>query len=231
MKTVFIKLKDGNTTSSKAITINDSVTLNDSFIGMFNYLDKDTVGLLVHFKQQQINLLNLTKVSPYVLLFFDDNLIYKGATHSIKNGIGNFIIQTQYKLILFIKVPHNLILDNIISLSVKLKKFKYLNYVPAPVYLEPNMYDLVDDKEFCRPDGRTPLLITIQYGIFPAAGFKGKKDYSQLEGLENQTVGFICRGYLSKRECKDIIELPLDPDTLRQIRNKELLPGWKVKGI
>ena len=231
MKTVFIELKDGNTTSSKAITINDSITLNESFVDMANYLDKDTVGLLVHFKHQQNNLLNLTKVSPYILLFFDENLNYKGATHSIKNGIGNFIIQTQYKLILFIKVPHYLKLDDIISLSVKMKKFKYLNYVPAPVYLEPNMYDLVDDKEFCNPDGRTPLLITIQYGIFPSGCYNGNKDYSQLKGLENQTVGFISRGYLSNREGKDIIELLLDPDTLRQIRNKELLPGWKVKGI
>ena len=230
MKTIFIKLKDGNRTSSKAITINDRITLNESFVDMVNYLDKDTVGLLVHFKHQQISLLNLTKVSPYILLFFDENLIYKGATHSIKNGSGNYIIQTQYKLILFIKAPHDLKLEDIISLSIKMKKYKYLNYVPAPVYLEPNMFDLVDDKEFCNPDGRTPLLITVQYGIFPTGGVRGK-DYSQLKGLENQNVGFIGRVLYSDREHKHIIELLLDPDTLRQIRNKELLPGWNVKGI
>ena len=231
MKTVFIKLKDGNTTSSKAITINDSITLNESFVDVVNYLDKDTVGLLVYFKHQQNNLLNLTKVSPYILLFFDENLIYKGATHSIKNGIGSFIIQTQYKLILFLKVPQELKLDNIISLSVKMKKFKYLNYVPTPVYLEANMYDLVDDKEFCTPDGRTPLLIANQYGIFPNGCYNGNKDYSQLKGLENQNVGFIRRGYLSNREGKDVIELLLDLDTLRRIRNKTLLTNWEVKGI
>tara|TARA_R110000787_G_scaffold24203_1_gene68856 strand:+ start:177 stop:818 length:642 start_codon:yes stop_codon:yes gene_type:complete len=113
-------------------------------------------------------------------------------------------------------------------------RYKYLNYVPAPVHLEPNMYDLVDDDEFCIPDGRTPLLIVVQYGIFPNGCYKGKKDYSQLMGLENQNVGFIGRGYLSKRERKEIIEYLLDPDTLKQIRNKDItinLSLWSKKSI
>jgi len=114
MKTAFIKLKDGNTTSSKAITINDSITLNESFADMANYLDKDTVGLLVHFKHQQNNLLNLTKVSPYILLFFDEELFFKGTSYSINSGSGTYTIQTQYKNILIIKMPFEFDLNEVI---------------------------------------------------------------------------------------------------------------------
>lgn len=104
------------------------------------------------------------------------------------------------------------------------KKYKYLNYVPAPVNLKSNIYDLVNDEAFCRPDGRIPLLIVTQFGIFPSKGtYKGKKDYSQLRGLKNQTVGLIRRGYLSNREYDGIIELLLDSKSLKKIRNKVLI--------
>jgi len=119
MKTVFINLKEGNKSSSKTITINDIITLDESFVDMANYLNKDTAGTLVHFKHQQIIQLNLTRVSPYILLFFDDNLNYEGATHSIFSGAGSFTIQTAYKYILFLKIPYDLKLNNIISLSIK----------------------------------------------------------------------------------------------------------------
>jgi hypothetical protein len=111
MKTVFLKLKEGEKTSSKALLINDIITLDEAFIDMGNYLKKDTVGALIHFNSQQIIQLNLTKVSPYILLFFDDSLIFKGATHSIVSGTGSFSIQTEYKHI------HDLKLNTIIGLD------------------------------------------------------------------------------------------------------------------
>lgn len=94
------------------------------------------------------------------------------------------------------------------------KKYKYLNYIPPPVGLERHRYDLVDDEAFCTPDGRMPLLMATQFGIFPNGIYKGKKNYGQLEGLENQTVGFIGRAYLSDRECKTIMAFDLTPNTL-----------------
>ena len=84
------------------------------------------------------------------------------------------------------------------------KKYKYLNYVPRPINLKSNNYDLVDDDEFCCVDDRIPLLIVTQFGIFPSVAYKGKRDYSQLKGLEYQTVGFIRRVYLSSREYEGI---------------------------
>jgi hypothetical protein len=118
MKTVFLKLKEGEKTSSKALLVNDIISLDESFIDMGNYLNKDTVGALIHFNSQQIIQLNLTKVSPYILLFFDDSLIFKGATHSIVSGTGSFSIQTEYKHILFVKIPHDLKLNTIIGLNI-----------------------------------------------------------------------------------------------------------------
>lgn len=228
MKTVFLNLKEGNKTSVKTLTINSIVILDEPFVDMENYLDKDTTCVFIHFKHQQNSYLNLTKVSPYVLLFFDENLMYTGATHSIRYGSGSFGIQTQYKFILFIRMPHHLNLNDILSLQIKTKKYKYLNYVPAPVNLEPIMYDLVNDEDFCTPDGRIPILMVIQYGIFPNGNYEGKKDYSQLEGLENQNVGFIRRAYLSNREYDGIIECLLDKKTLKQFRNKLIPLDWNL---
>jgi hypothetical protein len=123
--------------------------------------------------------------------------------------------------------------DNILKVS---KKYKYLNYVPAPVNLDYNFYDLVDDDEFMKLDGRIPLLIVTQYGIFPSDGIysdKNHRGYRQLIGLENQTVGFIGRGYLSNREREGIFELYLDTDTVNKIRSKEIfidLHLWNNNG-
>lgn len=100
-----------------------------------------------------------------------------------------------------------------------MKKYKYLNYIGAPEILDPTMYDLVDDEEFCKSDGRIPVLQATQYGIFPGDNY-GKKNYRQLTGLENQWVGFIGRGYLSNCKYGPIVELFLDKYTLHQYRRE-----------
>lgn len=97
------------------------------------------------------------------------------------------------------------------------KKYKYLDYIPAPVNLDPALYDLVDDKEFCKPDDRIPLLLATQFGIFPGGNYPGKKDYSHLVGLENQVVGFIGRAYPTEREREGILAIFLDQKFLLQI--------------
>ena len=85
---------------------------------MAKSLNGDELGVLIQFEHKQsTTILNVTDVSPYALLFFDDELSFKGATYSIKSGTGSFIIQTQYKNILFLRVPHNLKLSTIINLK------------------------------------------------------------------------------------------------------------------
>ena len=110
MKKVFIN-------SSQEVLINSIIKLDSSFVDMANHLNKDELGALIQFKHNQpITILNLTDVTPYVLLFFDDELCFKGASFSNKSGTGSYTIQTQYKNILFVRMPHNLKLNQIISL-------------------------------------------------------------------------------------------------------------------
>ena len=109
---------DGKIDSLKEVPINSIINLDSSFVEMANYLGEDESGVLIQFKHQQtITILSLTKVTPYVLLFFDDELNFKGVSYSIRNGTGSFIIQTQYKNILFVRIPHNLKLNKIINLN------------------------------------------------------------------------------------------------------------------
>ena|SRR5690554_385496 len=227
MKTLVFNLKEGNAISSTTLSIQNVHRLDSFFVDVANYIDNEGGNILIEFNHPRNSLLNVTEVSPYILLFFDKNRELKEVSLSIKSGTGHYTIITQYKYVLFVRMPHDLELNQIESFHFKknkedvlCKKYKYLNYIPSPVRLDPNTYDLADDEEFCRPDGRMPLLIATQDGIFPADTFKGKKDYSKLVGLENQTVGFIGRGYLSNRECETIKVFELTPNTLNAIRSK-----------
>ncbi|WP_297708043.1 hypothetical protein [uncultured Eudoraea sp.] len=118
MKTVFINLKEGEINYSQEVPINCIIELDSSFVDIANYVNEDELGVLIQFEHHQtITILNLTGVTPYVLLFFDDELYFKGASYSIKSGTGSFIIQTQYKNILLVRMPHNLKLSKIINLN------------------------------------------------------------------------------------------------------------------
>ena len=118
MKKVFINSKEGNIISSKKIFINSIIKLDSAFVEMANHLNKSELGALIQFEHNQpISILNLTNVTPYVLLFFDEELYFKGASYSIKSGTGNFNIQTPYKNILFVRIPHTLNLNKINNLS------------------------------------------------------------------------------------------------------------------
>ena len=105
-------------------------------------------------------------------------------------------------------------------------KYKYLQYAPCPINLDPNSYDLVGDKEFCDVDSRIPLLIATQFGIFPSGGTYNRldaKDYSILEGLGNQKIiAFVGRGYLTNRERKGIYHLKIEEDTIKMIKSKQI---------
>jgi hypothetical protein len=106
--------------------------------------------------------------------------------------------------------------------------FKYLHYIPKPIYLAQSAYELVDDEEFCTRDERIPLLMLTQFGIFPTAGAYGKRDYGQLHHLEGQWVGFIGRGYLSNRERKGIRMLLLTSETIQKVYNNEIVLDLKL---
>ena len=87
------------------------------------------------------------------------------------------------------------------------------------------MYDLVDDKTFATPDGRIPLIMIIQCGVFPRPGaYKEHSmwDYTDLGLFENQVVAFLGRGYMTYNEKDEIQEFYLDFKTRQLILNKAL---------
>ena len=117
MKTIIINSKESNIISSQKIFVNSIIKLDSSFVDMANHLNEEELGVLIQPEHNQtLAILNLTGVTSYVLLFFDDELHFKGSTESNKCGTGSFTIQTQYKNILFVRIPHNLELNKIINL-------------------------------------------------------------------------------------------------------------------
>jgi hypothetical protein len=117
MKTVFINLEEEGINYSKEVPINSIIKIDSSFVDMGNHLHEDDLGLLIHLEHYQtITILNLTDVTSYVLLFFDGDLIFKGASYSLKSG-GSFTLQTQYKNILLVKLPLDFELNTIIKLE------------------------------------------------------------------------------------------------------------------
>ncbi len=118
MKTVFINSKEDENRSSQEVRINSIIKLDASFVDMGNYLNENELGVLIQLQHhQEITLLNLTEVCPYVLLFFGPDLNFKGTSYSLKSGTGSFTLQTQYKNILFLRMPHNLKLNQVINLN------------------------------------------------------------------------------------------------------------------
>ena len=117
MKTVFINLKEGEIIYFQKVPVNCFININSSFVDMSNHLNQDELGALVQFEHNQlITKLNLTDITPYTLIFFDDELCFKGASCSVKSGTGSFTIQTQYKNILIIRMPYEFDLNELIRI-------------------------------------------------------------------------------------------------------------------
>jgi hypothetical protein len=99
-------------------SINYSFSLCSSFINMQKYLVDEEDAVLIINESKSINtVISLTGISPYMILFFDDELKFKGASYSIQKGNGDFRITTTYKHFLFVRMPHDLKLDIIKHLA------------------------------------------------------------------------------------------------------------------
>lgn len=91
---------------------------NDTFIKVHE-LKEGVSPLFLEINHQQVNtLLELSKVSPFVLLYFDDNLQFTGASYSL-NGFENpFGISTQAKKILLLHYPISFQLEEVSHLTL-----------------------------------------------------------------------------------------------------------------
>ncbi len=126
MKTLILNFKVGDSITSTPFPICDFITLHSSFVDVANYLDKESASTFIQFPHSRNSLLNVTEVSPYVLLFFDENREYKGASLSIKSGTGDRTIITQYKYVLFVRMPHGLKLNVLHSFQIEKDKGEVL---------------------------------------------------------------------------------------------------------
>ena len=97
----------------------NEVYVDSTFIEVRLFSKGKEEAMLFRLSHTSINtFLNLTDVSPYAILFFDEKLKFKGASQSIKSCEGSFSIQTQYKTILFVRHPNRLKLNDLTKLCL-----------------------------------------------------------------------------------------------------------------
>lgn len=106
-----------------------------------------------------------------------------------------------------------------------MSRYKFLKYCQQPNSIPPSIFDLVDARTFIKPDGRIPLVMLTEYGLYPAPSCflrQEKLSYSNLSLLMHQVVGFIGRQYYSSCELIGIIEFFLDDASCNQILKRRL---------
>lgn len=113
-KPLQITLNDQNQITFEALV----KTTSDTFIKVHE-IQEELRPLLLEINHQQVNtLLELSKVSPFVLLYFDDSLNFTGASFSL-NGFENpFGISTQSKKVLLLHFPISFQLEDVLCLNI-----------------------------------------------------------------------------------------------------------------
>ena len=102
--TLQITLKDKSVITFDAIV---KIT-HETTIKVSELLERGNPSLLISIEHQQLNTdLELSKVSPFVLLYFDEDDFFIGAAYSLSNAQSPFSIQTQFKKILLLSFPIN----------------------------------------------------------------------------------------------------------------------------
>ena len=115
-KSIQITLKDRTQIQFEA-----KVETTSNNVVKVHELQGGTSPLFLEINHQQVNtLMELTEVSPFVLLYFDEKLNFSGASYSINNGNGSFGINTQARRILFLNHPINFKLDEVLHINVNL---------------------------------------------------------------------------------------------------------------
>jgi len=114
---VFIKLTLNDETTVTIIA--DSLIETElAFLDMKSIINfKQKVLLLKIWHSKTNTIINLTHIVPYVLLFFNEKFEFCGASYSLNKGGASYMLQTEYKTILFVKHPNKLIFNTINNLS------------------------------------------------------------------------------------------------------------------
>ena len=101
------------------ITLDANVkTTYETTIKVNELLKQKESPYLLLIQHQKLNtLLELSKVAPYVLLYFDEENFFAGATYSLNNSGSPFSIQTQYKNILLVRLTPNSEFNDLLNSS------------------------------------------------------------------------------------------------------------------
>jgi hypothetical protein len=91
---------------------------SDTFLKVHELQEGET-PLFLEIEHQQLNtLIELSEVTPYVLLYFDDKEKFNGASFSLNASKSPFSISTQCKRILFLKYPISFQLEDVLYLTL-----------------------------------------------------------------------------------------------------------------
>ena len=113
-----ITLIGWGTNQQQKLSLDHSFTLDTPFIDMKKYLrDNEEEILIVNENTSKNTLIDLTHITPYIILFFDDLLRYTGSTYSLQNGNAPFRITTPFKYYLFVRHPHEINLEEVRFIS------------------------------------------------------------------------------------------------------------------
>jgi hypothetical protein len=112
--------------NSLQITLKDQATIQleatvkkttDTFLKVYELQD-GVSPLFLEIEHQQIStLLELSKVSPFVLLYFSDGQQFIGAAFSLNSSQSSFSISTQAKKILLLQFPTDFPLEDVAKLT------------------------------------------------------------------------------------------------------------------
>ena len=102
-------------------------------------------------------------------------------------------------------------------------KYKYLDFLPRPNFLDTRTYDLVDEKTFLEEDDRIPLVLITRFGVFLKLGIYGDKPTQNLTNLEvfkHKTIGLVGMVYMSGAEYNGIIPCYVDEKLIEHLKAK-----------
>ena len=106
------------TSQKQKLSLDHSFTVQTSFIDMQKYLkDQEEEILIINESNSQNTIIDLTGITPYIILFFDDLMRFTGASYSLQKGNATFRISTPFTYYLFVRHPHEINLEEVRFLS------------------------------------------------------------------------------------------------------------------
>lgn len=180
-KTFQITLKD----NTKIILDAVEKTTNEASIRVHEFFEQDSPCLMLIIKHDELNtLLDLTKTSPYTLLYFHDRNIYEAAAYSNNEIESPFFINTQFKRVLF--VP-----SSVKIVTSLMDKYRTMQTIEKNTQNQPLQY-----QDFKKGYGKFPyIILKTGYAIYMQIPihFNTNGDYinfpgTNLDGISEQLL-------------------------------------------